>query len=98
MTDLDWYYQEAKDYTQSIGGQAASAVEEVYGDARDAGGYVIETLGTIAKAPAEGLKKVGDGLKALGEGIGGGADKSGEGIGIAAIVIAAAAAYMVLKK
>jgi hypothetical protein len=105
MNDLDWYYQEAKDYTQSIGGQAASAVEEVYGDATQAGGYVLETLGNIVKAPGKLLESVGKGVEEAGTGFGKGLEGAGTGAGVAAgaatwllLLGAGGLLYVVIKK
>ena len=101
MNDLDWYYNEAKDWTQSIGGQAKDAVEEVYSDASEAGGFVLDTIGQVVTAPGKMLQSIGKGVEKAGGGLGDGAKKAGEGAGAAAIALVAGAvlvAYLVSKK
>ena len=83
-----------------------SPMRQLYGDARDAGGFIIGQAGAATRDVSEGI---GAGLEATGEGIGAGAQAAGKGLekgveglsNFAMFAIAAAAiggAYLVFRK
>ena len=81
-------------------------IRQIYGDARDAGGFLFEQAAGATRDVSEGI---GAGLEATGKGIGAGATAAGKGVekgveglsNAAMLLIAAAAiggAYLVFKK
>jgi len=55
-------------YAAAVGNTAKETVIELYGDAKDAGGYVLETGREILTLPGRAVKAVGEGLEAAGQG------------------------------
>lgn len=83
-----------------------SPIRQLYGDARDAGGFLLDQAAGATRDVSEGI---GAGLEATGTGIGEGASAAGKGIesgakglsNTAMLLIAAAAiggAYLVFRK
>ena len=96
------YYEGAQGYISAIGGQAKEAVEEVYSDATDAGGFIIETFKEVVTAPGKALTKVGEGIgkgaEAMGKGVGEGAEETPKALITIGLLAAAVGAVYFLKR